>query len=70
MTAEDSEERMTRAREVVDQFRNFGSALYTYQDYADDFDLPEEGVLEILNNHNKGLSKDEMVSKLIELKSS
>ncbi|GEM_PF-2653061 len=69
MTTEDNEERLARAREVVDQFRNFGSALYTYQDYADDFDLPEEEVLEILNKYNKGLSKEEMVLKLIELKS-
>ncbi len=68
MTAGDNEERLTKAREVVDQFRNFGSALYTYQDYADDFDLPEENVLEILNNHNNRLSKEEVISKLAELK--
>ena len=50
MVAEDNEERLTKAREVADQFRNFGNALYTYQDYADDFDLSEEDVLEILLN--------------------
>jgi hypothetical protein len=68
MTAEENEERLTKAREVADQFRNFGSALYTYQDYADDFDLSEEDVLEILNNHNNRLSKEEIISKLAELK--
>jgi hypothetical protein len=68
MTAEENEERLTKAREVANQYRNFGNALYTYQDYADDFDLSEEDVLEILNNHNNRLSKDEIISKLAELK--
>lgn len=68
MTVEENEERLNKAREVADQFRNFGNALYTYQDYADDFDLSEEDVLEILNNHSNRLSKEEIISKLAELK--
>ncbi len=67
MTAEGNEERTTKAREVVDQFRNFGNALYTYQDFADDFDLSEENVLEVLNDYNRGLSKEEVITKLVEL---
>ena len=67
MTEEGNEERLTKARKVADQYRNFGNALYTYQDYADDFDLSEEDVLEVLNNHYNRLSKEEIISKLAEL---
>ncbi len=67
MAREIEEERLSKAREMVDQFKNFGNALYTYQDYADDFDLSENSVLEILNKYGKELSKEQAISKLANL---
>jgi len=69
MIARDSEEKLAKARKVVDQFRNFGIALYTYQDFADDFNLPEERVLQILNEYNNDFSKNDIIAKLVEIKS-
>ena len=68
--SEDDKKKSDKTCEVVDQFRNFGSALYTYQDYADDFDLSESEVLNVLNRYNRGLSKEEVIEKLTAIKPS